>query len=152
MVSAPITEGILLIASITIATVLSAAVLSKVYSIDSIFSQISSIERSNAQIRLKLVYLACNSSTNYVVYVKNIGMIPVNLSSVDIIIGAPGSEAPLWLIGGSTSILIQGGSQILPQGGMGVINITLPNPLQTNIVSIRVVYPNGVSEYAVCSL
>ncbi|HWQ17488.1 MAG TPA: hypothetical protein VNL13_06635 [Sulfolobales archaeon] len=151
MVSTPITEGILLITSITIAAVLSTAVLSKVYSMDSLFSQISSIEKNNAQIRLKLVYLACNSSTNYVVYIKNIGIVPVNLSNVDILIGAPGSEAPLWLLGGSASTLIQGGGQILPQGNVGVINITLPNPLQTSIVSVRVVYPNGVSEYSVCS-
>ncbi|GAY26468.1 hypothetical protein ATG_16720 [Desulfurococcaceae archaeon AG1] len=151
MVSTPITEGILLVASVTIAAVLSAAVLSKVYLMDSLFSQISSIEKNNAQIRLKLVYLACNSSTNYVVYVKNIGIVPVNLSSVDILIGVPGSEAPLWLLGGSSSILIQGGGQVLPQGSIGVINITLPNPLQTNIVSVRIIYPNGVSEYSVCS-
>ena len=152
MVSTPITEGILLITSITIAAVLSTAVLSKVYSMDSLFSQISSIEKNSAQIRLKLVYLACNSSTNYVVYIKNIGIVPVNLSNVDILIGAPGSEAPLWLLGGSASILIQGGGQILPQGNIGVINITLSNPLQTSVVSVRVVYPNGVSEYSVCSL
>lgn len=152
MVSIPISEGVLLIASVTIAAVLSGAVLSKVYSIDSMLSQIASIERNNAQIRLKLAYLACNTSTNFLAYIKNTGLLPANLSNIDILIGAPGSEAPLWSLRGSLTILIQGGGQILPPGGMGVINITLPNPLQTSIVSVRVIYPNGISEYSVCSI
>ncbi len=149
MVSTPVTEGILLIASVTIAAVLSGAVLSKIYSLDSMLSQIASLERSSAQIRLRFIYLACNTSTNFLAYIKNVGLLPANLSNVDILIGAPGSEAPLSVYGGSASII---GSQMLQPGALGVLNITLPNPLQTSIVSVRLIYKNGVSEYAICSI
>lgn len=151
MVSTPMVEGIMIVASITIAAILSGAVLSKVYSIESMLSQISILERVNAQIKLKLTYVACISNTSFAVYIKNIGLLPVNLSTIDLLLGPPGSEAPLWLLGGSMTIQTQSGSETLQPGGLGVISITLATPLQSRIVSIRVIYPNGVSEYSVCS-
>ena len=151
MASTPIVEGVLLVASITIASVLSGVVLSKVYSIESILSQIASLERANAQVRLKLVYLACVSSTNFIAYVKNIGLSPVNMSSIDVLVGTPGSETPLWVLGGSISIISQRGSPTLLQGEVGGLNISIQSPLNTSIVSVRLVYPNGLSEYSVCS-
>ncbi len=152
MVSTPIVEGILIVASIAIASILSGVVLSKVYSIESMLSQIASLEKANAQTRIKLVYLACVSSSNFIAYVKNTGILPVNMSMIDVLVGPPGSEKPIWMLGGSVYPITQSGSQILMQGEMGGINITIQNPLNTNIISVRFVYPNGVSEYAVCSL
>ncbi len=152
MVSTPIVEGILIVASITIASILSGVVLSKVYSIESVLSQIASLEKANAQTRIKLVYLACMSSSNFIAYVKNVGILPVNMSMIDVLVGSPGSEEPIWMLGGSVYSITQSGSQILMQGEMGGINITIQNPLNINIISVRLVYPNGVSEYAVCSL
>lgn len=152
MVSTPVVEGILIVASITIASILSGVVLSKVYSIESILSQVASLEKANAQMRIKLVYLACVSSTNFIAYIKNTGILPVNISMIDVLIGPPGSERPIWMVGGTVYPITQSGSQILVQGEIGGINISIQSPLNTAIVSVRLVYPNGVSEYAVCSL
>lgn len=151
MVSTPMIEGIMIVASITIAAILSGAVISKVYSIESMLSQISILERINAQIRLRLTYVACISNTSFVAYIKNTGLSPVNLSAIDLLLGSPGSEAPLWLLGGSMTIQTLSGSKTLQPGELGVINITLATPIQSRVVSIRVIYPNGVSEYSVCS-
>ena len=152
MVSTPIVEGILIVASIAIASILSGVVLSKVYSIESVLSQIASLEKANAQTRIKLVYLVCVSSSNFIAYVKNTGILSVNMSMIDVLVGPPGSEKPIWMLGGSAYPITQRGSQILMQGEMGGINITIQSPLNTTIISVRLIYPNGISEYAICSL
>jgi len=152
LVSTPIVEGILIVASIAIASILSGVVLSKVYSIESVLSQIASLEKANAQTRIKLVYLVCVSISNFIAYVKNTGILSVNMSMIDVLVGPPGSEKPIWMLGGSAHPITQRGSQILMQGEMGGINITIQSPLNTTIISVRLIYPNGISEYAICSL
>lgn len=151
MASTPIAEGILLIASVTVAALLSGAVISKIYSVDSTLSQIISSEKSALMLRARFVHLACLSNTSYVAYVKNLGPLVLNLGLVDVLIGPPGSEVAVWSLGGSVSVAAQsGGSQLMP-GGIGVINITLPQPPSPTVVSVKLVYPNGASEYMICS-
>jgi archaellum component FlaG (FlaF/FlaG flagellin family) len=151
LASTPIVEGILIVASIAIASMLSGVVLSKVYSIESILSQVASLEKASALTRIKFVYLSCVNSTSFVAYIKNSGILPVNMSMIDVLIGAPGSEKPIWSLGGSVYPISQSGSQILLQGEVGAINITIQSSFNTSIVSVRLVYPNGVSEYSLCS-
>ncbi len=132
MVSTPMVEGTMIVASITIAAILSGAVIpkvrSKVYGVESYISNTSSVA-----------------------YIKNARLSQINLSAIDLLLGSPGSEAPLWLLGGSMAIQTLSGSKALQPGELGVANITLATPIQSRVASIRVVYPNGASRYSVCS-
>lgn len=144
-------EGILLVASVTIAAILSGAVISKIYVVDSTLSQMVSSERNALMLRARFVHLSCLGNTSYLAYVKNLGPAVLNLSSVDVLIGPPGGEVAVWSLGGSASASTQsGGSQLMP-GEIGAINVTLSQPLPYRVVSVKLVYPNGASEYMVCS-
>jgi archaellum component FlaG (FlaF/FlaG flagellin family) len=148
MANQAIVEAILIIVGISIAAALAGAVIQRISTIDSALANIAQRERIYGMMSARLVHVACINSTFFAAYIKNTGSIEINMSLVDILIGKPGNEVPLWSIGGSASY----STQILAPGQLAAINISIPSPISTSIISIRAVYPNGYSDFKTCSI
>ena len=153
MANTAIVESILLISSIIISAALSATIISKYGILQSTLGNALDNERRNAIVRLEAVHSICISQSEFDVFIKNIGKYPADLSEVNILIGPPGSETPVW--NNSNGLIILDGDvngTILPQGALGIIKIKLNENLTTATVSIKLIYPNGITDRSVCSL
>jgi len=93
MVNEVISEAILLIASITLASLLSVLVISKYGLFESTFGTMVSNERSSMLSKIKIVYVGVNGSS-VVVWVKNVGSVPIiYISKMDVYFGPYGSAS-----------------------------------------------------------
>lgn len=145
MVSSGITEGILLIASILVASGLSAVVLTKAGALNSAVTVTTEAQKDITLTKVKIVYAIGNSSSSTVkVWAKNIGSTPINnLDKVDVYFGKVGSTvkipydtaAPSWTYSASMTqwqtkdtvqIDISNGSN-LSASSTYIVRITMPN-------------------------
>lgn len=151
MVSVIISEGILLIASITVAAGLSAVVMNKVGSFQSVFSSLAEANKEEALTKIKIIYATNSSSAVVNVWVKNTGISPIkNLENTDVYFGKIGSvqripysseSLPTWNYVGMASMLEWQVRDTVQ------IKITLDNTLQTNVTyMLRIATSNGVSD------
>ncbi len=153
MANTPVVEAILLISSIIVSAAVSATVISKFGTMQATLSSVLEAERRNAVTRLEAVHAVCVGPSEFEVYVKNIGRYPVRLSEINILVGPPGGETPVW--NGTNGQITAGGEaqgDTLPPGALASLNITLNNALSTSTVSIKLVYPNGATDSVTCSL
>ncbi len=155
MVSAPITEGILLIGAVIMAAGLSAAVIGHAGAFQSAFSTATGVEKDIILTKIKILYATNSSSTNATVWVKNIGANPISsVDNVDVYFGKIGSitripynagSAPQWTW--STPVTLWQTKDTVQ------INISLDQALVDNATySIRITTPNGVSDDYVFSV
>ncbi len=151
MVSVIMSEGILLVASITVAAGLSAVVMNKVGSFQSVFSSLTEANKEAALTKIKIVYATNSSSTVVNVWVKNTGISPIkNLENTDVYFGKIGSaqrvpystgSPPTWNYVGMANMLEWQGKDTVQ------INITSDNTLQKNVTyMLRIATSNGVSD------
>jgi flagellar protein FlaG len=149
MVSAPITEGILLIGAVIMAAGISAAVMGHAGVFQSAFSTATSAEKDIILTKIKILYATNSSSTTATVWVKNIGSNPITgVENVDVYFGKIGSitripyntgSAPQWTFAAPVNVWQTKDTVQL--------NISLDQPLAQNTTySIRVSAPNGVSD------
>lgn len=157
MVNAVISEGILLVASVIVASGLSFVVMGKVNVFQSAFTMSTESGKEIVLTKIKILY-ATNSSSNVVkVWVKNTGVTPIkNISSGDVYFGKLGSveripynnpSAPTWTYSG-----IQNPARWNEMETMQ-IDITDINSFQKGITyMIRVITSNGVSDDYIFSI
>lgn len=126
-----ISESLLVIASVVLAGILFAAIVSSISSIGSALTSMSTLLSKRMVTSLKIVYATNTSSTEVVFYLQNIGEEPVYISTSTIYFGKLYSLQP---IGYSSSTPPSWTSQttILNPGETAEITITLSSPLQAN--------------------
>lgn len=148
MASVVITEGIMIVASLVIATALSGAVMTKVGVFQSAFTSASETQKDITLTQIKIIYATNSSSTKINIYVKNVGATPIaGLSLVDVYFGQVhaaqkipyNSTTPTWIFANPISVWnIKTTTEIDINNGI---------PLQKNTMyMIRVSAPNGVSD------
>jgi flagellar protein FlaG len=151
MASGVMTEAILIIASIVVATSVAGIVMSKVGSFESTFTATSENQKNIMLTKLTIPYAIQNkTSTNIVeVWVKNIGIDPIiNPASMDVYFGKVGSVKRYQY--NSTSAIddtwqFKTLPTIIQKTDAVQIRITEVNPgLSAGTYMIRITAPNGV--------
>ncbi|MEW6603092.1 MAG: flagellin [Thermoproteota archaeon] len=156
MVSVIMSEGIVLIASVIVAAGLSGMAINKMGVFQSAFSASTDAQKDVILTRLKVIYATNSSSTQVNIWVKNVGVAPIDtLESVDVYFGELGSvqripydtgSTPQWTFGNNPDLLWKA-------GGTLEIEITLDNALQEGaIYTVMVTAPNGVSDDYIFSI
>lgn len=154
MASGVMTEAILIIASIVVATSVAGIVMSKVGSFESTFTATSESQKNIMLTKLTIPYAIKNAtSTNIVeVWVKNVGIDPVtNPTSMDVYFGPIGSVKRYQY---DTSAIddtwkFKTLPTIIQKTDAVQIRITESNPgLSAGTYMVRITAPNGVySDY-----
>lgn len=146
MVSAGITEGIMLVASVVVASSLAGMVISKTGALNSSFTISAEAQKDVILTKIKIVYVSGNSSSPAVtVWAKNTGSTPIsNTDKVDVYFGKVGSTARIpynagsdprwvysanmtqWQIKDTIQIDITSGSNLSP-GSTYVARLVTPN-------------------------
>lgn len=149
MVSAPITEGIILIGAVIMAAGFSAVVMGNAGAFQSAFSAATTVEKNIVLTKIKVLYATNSSSTTASVWVKNIGSNPISsVDNVDVYFGKIGSTTRIPYNSGSEPQWTYSAPLTLWQTKDTVqINISLDQPLESNTTyTIRITTPNGVSD------
>ncbi len=145
-----ISEGILVIASIVLATALSGAVMSQVGVFQSAFTASTQNQKDITLTMIKVVYATNSSSTQINVWVKNIGVNDItNPTSVDVYFGKLGAlrnipyntagPTPYWSY---SSVFASWQAKNTAQ-----IIINSDTNLQKGVTyQVRITTPNGVSD------
>lgn len=151
MVSAGISEGIILVASVIVAASLSGVVLSKAGALNSAFTISSEAQQEATLTKIKIVYaIGTSSSPTVNVWVKNVGSTPVkNTDKVDVYFGAIGATTsvaynatgnPKWVYNPSTVNVWQIKDTVR-------IDITMSSNLAASTTyMVKIVTPNGVTD------
>ena len=154
VVNEVMSEAILLIASITLASLLSVLVISKYGVFESTFGTMVNNERTTLLAKIKVVYAHDNGSS-VVVWVKNVGSVPIiEVSKMDVYFGVYGSASyipynvsslPTW------SYKIYNGNVWAP-GLTMLITIKLSSSLTSGVYYVKVMTYEGASDEYVFSV
>lgn len=154
MVNEVISEAILLIVSITLASLLGVLVISKYGLFESTFGTMVSSERNSMLSKIKVVYANVNGSS-VVVWVKNIGSVPIiYISKMDVYFGPYGSASyipynntslPMW------TYKIYGGNTWAP-GLTMLITINLSSAPGSGVYYIKLMTYEGASDEYIFSI
>lgn len=151
MASGILTEGILIVASIIAATVMTGIVLSQVGSFESTFTSTSENQKNEMLTKIKVIHAMYNSTASpetLEVWVKNVGIDPITApTSMDIYYGEVGSSQRItysasggqdtWRFHPTAPTLIQKMDTVQ-------IKITDSDLTTGKTYEIRVTAPNGV--------
>ncbi len=154
MVNEVMSEAILLIASITLASLLSVLVISRYGLLESTFGTMINSEKNNMLSKIKIVYANVNGSS-VVIWVKNIGSIPiVHISKMDVYFGLYGSAS--YIPYNSTSLpswtyKIYGGNTWAP-GLTVLITISLSSTPSSGVYYVKLMTYEGASDEYVFSV
>jgi flagellar protein FlaG len=150
MVSAGISEGIILVASVIVAASLSGVVLSKAGALNSAFTVSSENQKEITLTKIKIVYAnGTSTSPTFSIWVKNIGSTPVkNTDKVDVYFGAVGATNMIPYNAGSNPKWVYNQATTVWQVKDTVqINVTMTaNLAATTTYMVRVSTPNGVTD------
>lgn len=150
MVSAGISEGIILVASVMVAASLSGVVLSKAGALNSAFTVSSEVQKETTLTKIKIVYaIGTSSSPTVNVWVKNIGSTPVtNTEKVDVYFGAIGSTTRIAYNAGSNPQWVYNPAVTVWQvKDTARIDITMSSNLTASTTyMVKIVTPNGVTD------
>jgi archaellum component FlaG (FlaF/FlaG flagellin family) len=156
MGSVAMSEGIMLIASITVAAGISVVVLNQMGVLQSSIVQTSSREKEVTLTKIKTLYVANTSSTTFSVWAKNVGSADINsLDRMDLYFGKVGSARQISHNSGSAPSWTLNDSSIKSWRIMDTlqINVTTDTPLESNTTYfVRIVTPNGISDDYVFSV
>ena len=158
MVSGVMSEGILIIASVVIATSIAGVVISQLGVFESTFTATTEGQKDMILTKIKIVYATSTTPDNVNVWVKNIGVNPiVNANNTDVYFGEIDSvtRIPLntkkqlddtWLFDGP-----------LPEPDWQIANTHSINITDNDLVSgvtyvVSITTPNGVSDEYVFSI
>jgi flagellar protein FlaG len=150
MVSAGITEGIMLMASVIVATSLSGVVLSKSGMISSSFAISSEAQKDLILTKIKIVYASGSSSSPAVkVWVKNVGSAPISSTDkLDVYFGKVGSTTRIpYDAGADPKWTYSAGVTLWQTKDTVEIDIANGSNLQaSSTYMVRIVTPNGVAD------
>lgn len=155
MASAVLTEGILIIASIIVATALSGAAISKVGVFQSAFTSSTENQKQITLTKIKVIYATNSSSTKVNTWVKNIGVSPITTpDSVDVYFGKLGATQRIPYNTGTTPTWNYTSFKSVWEIKDTVqIDIFSDNNLQKNVsYMVKVTTPNGVSDEQIFSI
>ncbi|MGI0020731.1 MAG: flagellin [Nitrososphaera sp.] len=150
MVSVGISEGIMLMASVIVATSLSGMVIGKTSALNSAFTVSSEAQKDLILTKIKIVYAAGNSTSPAVkVWVKNTGSTPLaNTDKLDVYFGKIGSSskvpynagsAPKWVY--STAV-----TQWQVKDTVQIDITSSANLSASSTYVVRIATPNGVTD------
>ncbi|MEM3064090.1 MAG: flagellin [Candidatus Nitrosotenuis sp.] len=152
MASGILTEGILIVASIIAATVMTGIVLSQVGSFESTFTSTSQSQKNEMLTKIKIIHAMYNSTASpetLEVWVKNIGIDPITApTSMDVYYGEVGSSQRITYSasGGQDTWRFQPSTAPTMIQKMDTVQIKITDSdLATGkTYAIRVTAPNGV--------
>ncbi len=154
MSSQAIVEGILIIASVIVSTMLAGIVITQVNSFDSYFTMSTSSQKEIMLTKTKIIYATNSSSVTADVWVKNIGQQTIsNLDTMDVFFGKINQgqwmpfdsvSNPKWVIKNMPDIWE-------PTETIQII-ITNDVTFETGTYSITITSPNGVETQEVFSI
>lgn len=145
-----ISEGVLIIASVIVAGMITGIVMSKVGSFESYYTATSEAQKEKMLSKLEIIYVSKLNSTSVNVWIKNTGLSPISqLSLVDVYFGQIGSvdyvaystdSTPQWVFAGATTT-----SSVWSQGETIQIVLQADSPLTTSVSHlIQFTISNGV--------
>jgi hypothetical protein len=156
MGSVAMSEGIILIASITVAAGISMVVLNQMGILQSTIAQSSAREKEITLTKIKILYASNSSSNEFNVWAKNIGSTEItSLDRIDVYFGKVGSARQIPYNSGSPPSWLLSDASIRSWHIMDTLQINVTNdvPLESNTTYfIRLVTPNGISDDYVFSI
>jgi len=152
MASGIISEGILIVASVIVAGMITGIVITKVGSIEGTFTSTVEDQKEKLLSKFEIIHVNQKNSTSVNVWVKNIGLTPIqNLDSFDVYFGQINSaqyvgyldtSTPSWEFADSTTP-----SSIWEQGNTIQITIQDSSDIQTNqSYEVQFTIDNGVTD------
>jgi archaeal flagellar protein FlaG len=149
-------EGIILIASITVAAGISVVVLNQMGILQSTIIQSNAKEKDITLTRIKILYASNSSSNRFSVWAKNIGSTDISsLDRIDIYFGKVGSARNIPYNSGSAPSWVLSDASIKTWHMMDTLQIDVTNDLlleANTTYFIRLVTPNGISDDYVFSI
>ena len=158
MASGIIGEGILIIASVIVAGMITGIVISKVGSIEGAFTSTVEDQKDKLLSKFEIIHANKKNNTSVNIWLKNTGLTPIkNLGSMDVyfglinsvsFVGYQASSTPSWEFGDGTTT-----STVWEQGNTIQITIQDDSNIQTNqSYEVQVVIDNGVTDNLVFSV
>jgi flagellar protein FlaG len=151
MTTSVMTEGILLIASIIVATSIAGIVMSQVGSFESTFTATSESQKNEMLTKLKIIHVMYNTTASpdtLEVWVKNVGIDPITTpTSMDVYYGETGAaqRVPYDASGGEDEWnFVSSAPSIIQKMDTVQIRITDSQLSTAKSYVIRVTAPNGV--------
>jgi len=151
-----LSEIILIIASVIIATMLSTTVMSKVSVFESAFTESTEVQKEITLTKIKIIYATNSTNAKVNTWIKNIGVNPVSqLDLVDVYFGKLGTAQRIPY---NTGVLLPTWNyssmpSVWQAKGTVQINVYDNANLQKNATySIKVTTPNGVSDDHIFSI
>ncbi|CAD6519372.1 Archaeal flagellin [metagenome] len=152
MASGVLSEGVLIIASVILAGIITGIVLSKVGSFESYFTATTEAQKEKLLNKFEIIHVNKINSTSVDIWVKNTGLAPIQeLNLMDVyfgqvnsvqMIGYNDTTNPKWVFGDSTTT-----SSIWSQGN--TIKITLQDSSSltpSTSYLIQIILSNGVMD------
>ena len=154
MASSVMTEAILIIASIVVATSIAGVVMSQVGTFESTFTATSEAQKNEMLTKLKVIHVMRNTTASpptLEIWTKNIGIDPITApTSIDVYFGESGAaqRIPYSASGGEDTWKFQSVPTIIQKMDTFQIKITDTQLAAGKTYVIRVSAPNGVySDY-----
>jgi len=156
MGSVAMSEGIILIASITVAAGISMVVLNQMGVLQSTIAQSNARDKDITLTKIKILYVSNSSSNKFSIWAKNIGSTDISsLDRIDIYFGKVGSARNIPYNSVSPPSWLLSDALIKSWRIMDTLQIDISNdvPLETNTTYfIKLVTPNGISDDYVFSI
>ena len=147
-----ISEGVLIIASVIVAGLITGIVITKVGTFESYYTSTTEAQKEKMLSKFEIIHVSQINSTSVNVWIKNTGLTPIReldsfdayfglINSVDYV-GYSSGSAPQWAFQGSTTT-----SSVWSEGGTIQIQLQDDAALQNNqSYLIQFVISNGVSD------
>lgn len=149
MASAVFTEAILIVASVIIAASLAGAVMTKVGSFQSTFTQTTESQKQTVLTNIKIVYIQNQTSTSASAWVKNIGTYQItNTQNIDVYFGQIGSVQRIpYNPSSGTGWTFSSPVTVWSQANTIQMNLSnLPSIQCSKTYELQVTTPNGVTD------
>lgn len=158
MASGVLSEGVLIIASVIIAGMITGIVISKVGTFEGYYTATSEAQKEKMLSKFEIIHVNQFNNTSVNIWIKNTGLTPIqDLGSIDVYFGLVNSaeyvgysqgSAPQWIFEGSTST-----SSIWTEGETIQIRLQDDSALQNSTsYLIQIAISNGVSDNYVFSV
>lgn len=151
MASGIMTEGILIIASIIVATAMAGIIMSQVGTFESTFTATSESQKNEMLTKIKVIYAVRNATASppvLEVWVKNIGIDPITApTSMDVYYGPVGSaqRVPYSASGGEDTWEFYSLPTTIQKMDTVQIRISDTQLTTGETYTVRITAPNGVS-------
>ena len=151
MASGIMTEGILIIASIIVATAMAGIIMSQVGTFESTFTATSESQKNELLTKIKVIYAVRNATASppiLEVWVKNIGIDPITApTSMDVYYGPVGSaqRVPYSASGGEDTWKYKTIPTTIQKMDTVQIRISDTQLTTGQTYTVRITAPNGVS-------